>query len=349
MAKDFKVIHWENNCLKVIDQRLLPNQEVYKSLKSVDDCFYAIRNMTIRGAPLIGFVGIFGMAFFLRDVSSKTWSIKMIEKVGEYLKSARPTAVNLSFEIENCIKLIKSFDLKTADLNHFFKKVLDYALNQIDILENNNLIMAKLGIDELKKLYGKREYTILTICNTGRLACGTLGTALGVISKLAEQKLVKHVFVCETRPYLQGSRLTAFELLREGISHEVIVEGALSYILSNKNIDAIFVGADRIVKNGDTANKIGTSTLSILAAYYNIPFYVVAPTASFDISLETGNDIDIEIREASEILEICGTSITAKGVRALNPSFDITKAKNISGIFCEKGLIKPVEKNWCKN
>jgi len=209
-------------------------------------------------------------------------------------------------------------------------------------LYEKNLSMAKIAEKELTSIYGERPLNIMTICNTGVLACGVLGTALGVIVHMNNQKKVKHVYASETRPYLQGSRLTSFEMIKEGIPHDIVVEGAASYLMKNKKVDAIFAGADRIVENGDTANKIGTSSLSIIAKYYGIPFYIVAPTSSFDLNLKTGNQIEIELRDQAEILKYKDLYIAHSEATALNPSFDVTDHECITGIICENGIIKPV-------
>ena len=198
--------------------------------------------------------------------------------------------------------------------------------------------MANNIIEHLTKTTGDRKLRVLTHCNTGYLACGSIGTALGVIQVLSEKKLIEKVWVDETRPYLQGSRLTAYELNNLGIEHNVVVEGAASYLMKNNLVDAIFVGADRIVANGDTANKVGTSNLSILAKHYNIPFYVVAPSSSFDLSISSGEKIEIEMRPEEEILEYKDLRIAPKTSQALNPSFDISDGQLITGIASELGI-----------
>ena len=201
--------------------------------------------------------------------------------------------------------------------------------------------MAKIGLSELIKKVGDRKWRLMTHCNTGFLACGSLGTALGVISYANQMNYVEHVIVDETRPYMQGTRLTAFELNKENIPYNIVVEGAASFLLSNNKVDAIFVGADRIAANGDTANKIGTSTLAIVAKYYNVPFYVVAPISSFDVNISDGSHIEIEMRPMAEVTEFKNIEISPKGARAINPSFDVTEYNLITGIICEKGFIDP--------
>ena len=326
----------ENDILKLLDQRLLPNQEVYLDTKTIEDAYRAIQEMVVRGAPLIGFTGIWGMALYLKHNPKVTF--EQFSRAAEYLKSARPTAVNLAYEIDRCVEMGK----KETHMSALYPKLVQHAKDEMHRLYEKNLSMAKTAELELQSIYGDRPLNIMTICNTGVLACGVLGTALGVIVHLNNQKKVKHVYASETRPYLQGSRLTSFELLKEGINHEIVVEGAASYLMKNKMVDAIFAGADRIVENGDTANKIGTSSLSIIAKHYGIPFYIVAPISSFDLNLKTGDQIEIELRDQNEILKYKDLHIAHSSAKALNPSFDVTDHNCITGIICENGIIKPV-------
>ena len=330
-------LKYEKETLKLIDQRLLPTEEVYLTAKTIEDCFNAIRDMVVRGAPLIGFTGIWGMALFLKHNPKVTF--EQFVRAAEYLKSARPTAVNLAFEIDRCVEMGK----KEMHMSALYPKLVEHAKSEMNNLYEKNLSMAKCAEAELVKIYGERPLNVMTICNTGVLACGVLGTALGVIIHLNNQKKIKSVFASETRPYLQGSRLTSFELLKEGIDHRIVVEGAASYLMKNKMVDAIFAGADRIVENGDTANKIGTSSLSIIAKHYGIPFYIVAPTSSFDLNLKTGEEIEIELRDQNEILKYKEHFIAHPDAKALNPSFDVTDHSCITGIICENGVVYPTD------
>ena len=326
---------YDQEILKLIDQRLLPTEEVYITARTIEDCFNAIVDMVVRGAPLIGFTGIWGMALFIKHNPKATY--EQFERAAQYLKSARPTAVNLAFEIDRTVAMAR---LETH-MNALYPKLVQHAKTEMNNLYEKNLSMAKFAEIELEKIYGDRPLNIMTICNTGVLACGVLGTALGVIIHLNNQNKVKMVYASETRPYLQGSRLTSFELLKEGIDHQIVVEGAASYLMRNKMVDAIFAGADRIVENGDTANKIGTSSLSIIAKHYGIPFYIVAPISSFDLSLQNGDQIEIELRDQSEILKLKNYQIAHPDAKALNPSFDVTDHTCITGIICENGVIVP--------
>lgn len=325
----------ENDILKLIDQRLLPAEEVFVTVKTIEDTYHAIQDMVVRGAPLIGFTGIWGMALFLKHNPKITF--EQFERAAVYLKSARPTAVNLAFEIDRCVDMAKS----ETHMSALYPKLVAHAKSEMNNLYEKNLSMAKFAEIELQKIYGDRPLNVMTICNTGVLACGVLGTALGAIIHLNNQKKLKKVYASETRPYLQGSRLTSFELLKEGIDHQIVVEGAASYLMKNKMVDAIFAGADRIVENGDTANKIGTSSLSIIAKYYGVPFYIVAPISTFDLNLKTGEQIEIELRDQNEILKYKDQYISHPEAKALNPSFDVTDHGCITGIICENGVIYP--------
>jgi len=338
ISSNISPVKFEKNKLSFLDQRLLPNEEVFLEMKTLEDVYMAIKDMVVRGAPLIGFSGIWGMALFMKNNPKATF--EQFQRAAEYLKSARPTAVNLAFEIDRCVDLAKS----KTHLTNLETDLTNFAVSETQALYDKNYSMALIAEKELESIYGSRPLNVMTICNTGILACGVLGTALGVIVNLHHKKKLKNVYASETRPYLQGSRLTSYELLKEGIDHQIVVEGAASYLMKNKLVDAIFAGADRIVSNGDTANKVGTSSLSIIAKHYGIPFYIVAPVSSFDLSLETGSQIEIELRDQNEVLKYKDQFISHKNAKALNPSFDVTDANCMTGIICEKGLIKPVNK-----
>lgn len=328
-------LSWEGEKLVLLDQRKLPSEVSYVHCFDLLDCYKAIETMVVRGAPLIGFTAIFGLALWLKNNPHKSFNEFL--SAARALSRARPTAINLVYEIER----ILSWTEKSFTQQELWKEVARDALEQMSLLEQSNRQMACAAEKALESL-GLSSYRLMTLCNTGFLACGTLGTALGVITHLHEKGRLTHVYASETRPYFQGLRLTGFELQTLKIPHSIVVEGAASYLMREKLVDAIFVGADRIVANGDTANKIGTASLAAVAKYYNVPFYVVAPTSSFDLSLNSGGEIPIELRDPEEILSFKGERLAAPGCQALNPSFDVTSADLIAGIFCEKGLISPV-------
>lgn len=321
---------WNGEYLELLDQRLLPNKQVIVKVTTVKECYDAIKDMVVRGAPLIGFTGIWGAVISCKTSTDFAGDIS-------FLKEARPTAINLIYELDRCLEIYTehiSSGVKIVE-----EKLATFAKDQMQKLGLDNQRMADLALEYLDKNLKKDKYTFLTICNTGYLACGPMGTALGVIANANQKNRLEKAYATETRPYLQGSRLTAYEMLTENIPFELIVEGAFSYLLSNRKIDAIFAGADRIAANGDTANKVGTSTLAIVAKEYGVPFFIVAPTSSFDVSLDSGAQIPIELRPESEITQVLGQQIAPIGVRALNPSFDVTSSKHITAIICENGLI----------
>ncbi len=336
---DYRPIIWKENKLYLLDQRHLPQQEIFVEVGDLPACALAIKDMVVRGAPCIGFTGIYGMALWVKEQDHLT--IEKCRKACDEMITARPTAVNLSFEVNRCFEIMTSSLEKKESISAIYEKLVAFGDLQVKESHEKNTKMAKIGFEELKKKVGDKKWNLMTHCNTGFLACGSLGTALGVISYANSQGKVEHVYADETRPYMQGTRLTAFELSKEKIPYSIVVEGAASYLLSHGKVDAIFVGADRIAANGDTANKVGTATLAIVAKHYKIPFYVVAPVSSFDISIPDGKHIEIEMRSHSEITEFRGHRVAPEGAVSVNPSFDVTDHTFITGIICEKGLIDP--------
>jgi methylthioribose-1-phosphate isomerase len=331
-------LRWENGALGLLDQRLLPGQEIFLTCRTLEEIHAAIRDMVVRGAPAIGFTALYGMALWL--AGRETFRHAEWRAAGEYLKTARPTAVNLMYETDRTVaQALARFPEGTAAAE-VHRHVLADAHEHVEALRAKNTFMAETALQELTGLYGDRPLTFMTHCNTGVLACGVMGTALGVVTHAHARGRVAMVYADETRPYMQGARLTAFELAKEGIPYHLVVEGAASWLLQHKQVDAIFVGADRIAANGDTANKVGTSTLAIVAKHYGVPFYVVAPLSSFDFNLASGKDIEIEMRHEDEILAWKEHRVAPVGARALNPSFDVTAAEHITGIICEGGIVR---------
>lgn len=317
---------FENNVLYVLDQRKLPHTVDYIEIKNYQEGARAITDMLVRGAPAIGFFALYSMVLWAKfdHIEKKNFDQALL-----LMRSARPTAVNLNCELDKVYSLFYSRD--SWEKNQLVDELLKLAQQQVSLSQTRHQAMADLMVEECEHKFSSKKLNILTHCNTGRLACGSLGTALGAISVLHSLGKVAHVYVDETRPYLQGSRLTAFELLQENISHSIVVEGCASYLMKNKMVDLVMVGADRIALNGDTANKIGTSNLSILAHYYQIPFYVLAPESTFDRTLKTGEEIHIELRDESEIKQ----NISPIQSKAFNPSFDVSEGALITGIVSE--------------
>ena len=339
MTTEYSPIIWKDNKLLLLDQRLLPHTEKFVEITDLAGTALAIKDMVVRGAPCIGFTAIFGMALWVRH--QKQLTLDLCRVACDEMIRARPTAVNLSYEVNRCFDQMKAGIHHNHTAEQIHHQLVDFGHEQIRFSHDKNTAMAKIGFDELKKLFGNKKWNLMTHCNTGFLACGSLGTALGVISYSHSQGQVEHVYADETRPYMQGTRLTAFELSKENIPYSIVVEGAASYLMSHNKVDAIFVGADRIAANGDTANKVGTSTLAIVAKNYNVPFYVVAPISSFDITIPDGKHIEIEMRAMSEITELKGIQLAPNGAQSVNPSFDVTDHRFITGIICEKGFIDP--------
>ena len=299
-------MRWHGDSLELLDQRLLPEKLSYVSCRSAADVAQAIRDMVVRGAPAIGCAAAFGV------VLDKGSSFSFDE-----LSKSRPTAVNLFWALER-MKKAKNFESEAK------------AIFEEDI--SANLAMGRLGAELIP--VGAR---VMTYCNTGALATAGHGTALGII-RSAKQKNIS-VFACETRPYLQGARLTAWECVQEGIPCTLITDNMAGHLMSRGEVDVVVVGADRIAANGDVANKIGTYPLAVLARRHGIPFYVAAPLSSFDAKLADGSRIAIEERGADEVTGYRGTRWAPEGVAVRNPAFDITPAELITGIVCEKGVV----------
>ncbi|MEK6805422.1 MAG: S-methyl-5-thioribose-1-phosphate isomerase [Pseudomonadota bacterium] len=315
MTNKVEALIWAGNHLKLLDQRVLPLQEAYLECRTAEDTARAIHDMVVRGAPAIGIAAAYGMVLGCDAYVAA-------EKV---LAASRPTAVNLRWALERMAKVKpRTRQALLAEA----QKIHDEDLAQ-------NLRMGELGAALIRK--GAR---VLTHCNTGALATGGHGTALGVIRTAYEQGRVMQVYNTETRPWLQGARLTAWELMRENIPAKLITDGAVAHLMSREKIDWVIVGADRIAANGDTANKIGTHTLAVAAARYGAKFMVVAPSGTFDLKCANGKKIPIEERTAAELTEFRGLQVAPKGMDAFNPVFDVTPAELITAIVCEKGVIR---------
>ncbi len=327
---------WDGEALLLLDQRALPGEVIYVRCDSVEEVGEAIRDMVVRGAPAIGVTAAFGMVLAARHIARTLTGdeslLARLGKAGATLKSIRPTAVNLSWGVEQMLDRAKTLSGMTPgegleQLEKVARKIFaeDIAVNKRIGEYGASLLPARCSI--------------LTHCNAGALATAGYGTALGVIrSAFAAGKDIQ-VFADETRPFLQGSRLTAWELQQEGIPVTLIVDSAAGYFISTGQIDCVIVGADRIAANGDVANKIGTYMLAVLAGRHNIPFYVAAPLSTFDLSLAAGEQIEVENRCETEITHLKKVAITAPGIRAQNPSFDITPAGLITAIVTENGII----------
>ena len=337
-------IKWEDNYIYLIDQRKLPNRKEWFVCCTVQDVIAAIREMAIRGAPAIGVAAGMGLAIGAQSIETENYGIfrKRFLEMAEQMKSARPTAVNLKWAVERMIKIVERMhDDQVEEIKETIRKESQM------ILERDIEINHKIGQRGLALI--PDTASILTHCNAGALATGGYGTALGVIRAASEAGKDIHVFVDETRPLLQGMRLTAFELREDTIPATVIVDSAAGYLMRKKRIDLVITGADRIASNGDMANKIGSYQLAVLAKENKIPFYVAAPLSSFDLDLENGDLIPIEEREPEEVLSFAGHLVGPESVNAYNPAFDITPARYISALITEKGVLTPPYRSGIKD
>ena len=330
-------IMWNNGSSRMLDQTIIPYEYKYVDITSGQEMFDAIRNMIVRGAPAIGIAGAHGVVLFAQEGANKISDIAefknwLIEKA-EYMKTSRPTAVNLMWACEQQIEVIKNSKSSIEDLiKELTEKAVEIEKDDID----RCIKIGEYGADVVPK-----GATILTHCNAGALATGGYGTALGVVRSAYDRDKTIRVFADETRPRQQGARLTTFELTMDGIPTTLITDGMCSYFMNKGMIDMVVVGADRIAANGDAANKIGTYTVAIAAKYHNIPFYVAAPLSTIDTSIKTGAEIPIEERSHEEVTHINGKRICAEGVNIINPGFDVTPHELITGIITEKGILKP--------
>jgi len=332
----FPTLSWDTQkkALKLIDQRLLPHQVVYRKYYRACQVAKAIKDMVVRGAPAIGIVGAFGLAleadWLAARAKEQTSFWNEAQKAYQTLIEARPTAVNLSWALKRLwVKTTKEMHIK--DVAALWEQE---ALQMIKEDVSINKMIGQNGADLLKL-----NSRVLTHCNAGALATAGWGTALGVIRSAQQEGKIDMVYANETRPYLQGARLTAFELLNDNIPVTLIADNTGGYLMQQKSIDAVIVGADRIAANGDTANKIGTCSLATLAYHHRIPFYVAAPISTIDLNTETGKKIVIEERNPQEITHLGNKWIAPKNIKVYNPSFDITPASLITGVITEKGVI----------
>jgi len=336
-----KTIEWKDGKVFLIDQRKLPLKYEIINCSTYQEVAEAIKKMKIRGAPAIGVAAAFGIA--LAAYSSKANTYKEfsldIEKAKNCIALTRPTAVNLFWALERMMNLINK--KKDVDL---------FTLKDIILQEAKNIAQEDIEVNKAMGKHGslliKDGDSILTHCNAGALATVDHGTALGVIRTAFQEGKNIHVYVDETRPVLQGARLTTWELTQGKIPFTLITDNMAGFLMSKKKIDLIIVGADRIARNGDVVNKIGTYSLSVLARENKAPFYVAAPISTIDMSLKSGEGIPIEERDPKEVTHILGKQITLAGVKVFNPAFDLTPNRYIEAIITEKGIIrKPFIKN----
>lgn len=335
-------IEWKNGKIKLIDQTLLPSRLQYLYIDNSRDLWNAIKTLKVRGAPALGAAGALGVYIGVKNSKAKTYNQfnQELNKAIEYLGASRPTARNLFWALEGMRNT--AFKNKNKSIPEIKEALLRQAFS---IIEEDRISCRKIGNHGSKLV--KSGDRILTICNAGVLATIDYGTALGVIYRAQEKGKRIKVFACETRPLLQGARLTTWELKKKGIDVTLICDNAAASLMRQGKINKVIVGADRIALNGDTANKIGTYGLAVLAKYHRIPFYVAAPCSTFDLSMKSGRDIPIEQRKAEEITRLFfRQAIVGKGIKVYNPAFDVTPNSLITALITDKGIIrKPYKKN----
>lgn len=332
----FHSIEWKDNILRLLDQRKLPSETAYLELRDPEMVAEAIRSMVVRGAPAIGAAAAYGLALAAVHSTARqtTDLIREVEQAAEKLRASRPTAVNLFWAIQRVMD--KVYASQTSNLHTLREVILNeaHAIAEEDIQANK-----QIGINAQSLIPNPAK--IIHHCNTGSLATVDYGTALGVIRIAHEIGKQVHVYLDETRPRLQGAKLSAWELNQLGIPHTVIVDGASGFVMRKIGIDLCIVGADRIAANGDTANKIGTYNLALVAKAHGVPFYVAAPTSTIDMSICSGEDIPIEERSADEISQVGTERVVPEGSPVLNYAFDVTPAYLITAIITEKGIAYP--------
>jgi methylthioribose-1-phosphate isomerase len=331
----FETIRWEGDAVVLIDQRNLPTREEYVVCRDAPSVAQAIKDMVVRGAPAIGVTAAMGIALGLRSTpdASEAELRDRMSSLSTLLAATRPTAVNLFWAIER--------------MKRRFEELLPEGVPRtLEGMEQEALVIQKEDIEMNRRMgaHGEKLLAdgarVLTHCNAGALATAGYGTALGVIRAAVEAKKRISVFADETRPFLQGARLTAWELAKDGIPVTLITDNMAGHFMARGEIDAVVVGSDRIAANGDVANKIGTYSVAVLAKEHGIPFYAVAPTSTFDLSIATGKEIPIEERSPEEVTHIQGVRIAPEGVAIRNPAFDVTPHRLVTAIVCENGVAR---------
>jgi methylthioribose-1-phosphate isomerase len=328
-----KTIEWKNDRVIMLDQRLLPHREIYRVCRDYQQVADAIRRMVIRGAPAIGVAAAMGVALGALRAPLKSFD-RAFERMLAVLGKTRPTAVNLSWALQRMREVYSRHRSQGVEAVKRALKEEAQRIYKEDIAANRQL--GKHGAPLLRN-----AGHIMTHCNAGALATAGYGTALGVLRALKDSGKQFEVFVNETRPFLQGARLTAWELKKERIPATLITDSMAGYLMQSGKVDAVVVGCDRVAANGDVANKIGTYTLAVLARRHGIPFYVAGPTSSIDLECASGKDIPIEQRDPREVSHMFGKALAPRGIKVFNPAFDVTAQELISAIITEKGVVHP--------
>ncbi len=334
---NIKTIEWKKNSIKIIDQAKLPGKLEYLYIRDLKALWSAIRQLNVRGAPALGAAASLGVYLGVKDSRAADFRsfFKELEQIIRYLGSSRPTARNLFWGLDRMKRVAKENKSRTI------KKLKNILFKETQkIVEDDRSVCRQIGFHGAKLL--KNNDNVLTICNAGILATIDYGTALGVIYRAKSDGKKIKVFACETRPLLQGSRLTTWELKRNGIDVTLLCDNMAAVLMKQAKIDKVITGADRIASNGDAANKIGTYSLAVLCKHHKIPFYIAAPFSTFDLNLKTGKVIPIEERCGSEVTDLFFKKpVAPKGVKVFNPAFDVTPHELISAIVTECGVIRP--------
>lgn len=332
-----QAVLWKKDHLALLDQTLLPETTQYLEIRGIEEAFEAIQKLRVRGAPAIGITAAYGLFLGMRGVaaSSREEFFRVLDDKIRYLASARPTAVNLFWALQELRRKTEEFPVREV------AKLKNCLLELAITLHEDDRQRCQLMAEHGQKLVPQNA-RIITHCNTGALATGGIGTAFGVIFQAHVAGKNVHVFADETRPVLQGARLTMWELAAAQIPSQLICDGMAASLMRQQKIDLVIVGADRIAADGSVANKIGTYSLAIVAKHHAVPFYVAAPLSTFDLNIASGSDIPIEVRDENEIRRVFGKAlITLPDAKCWNPAFDVTSPELITGIVTERGIIKP--------
>ena len=335
-------IEWRKDTLVLLDQTKLPTEITYVHCTDWRQVAEAIKMLRVRGAPAIGVAASYGLILAAMEAgrleAPLSEQLTSLYEFSETLKETRPTAINLAWAVDRVISLVKEHVESMSFMSEVVELITKEAITIHEEDVSLNRRMAEAGVTLFE---GQKNIRILTHCNAGALATGGLGTALGVVRKLHENGQLERVYADETRPLLQGARLTAFELHEDGIPVTLETDNMAAYAMQHGLIDAVIVGADRITTKGDVANKIGTYGVAVLAKFHNIPFYVAAPYSTFDFTLENGSDIPIEMRNDDEVTALHGVQTAPSGIDVLNPAFDVTPHELVTAIITEEGVLTP--------
>ncbi len=350
MNQSFQTIQWKDGRLIILDQRKLPTQVEYVHLKDAQNVWLAIRNLMVRGANAIGITAAYGLYLGTRNTKAKTREqlIQNLNHVSDYLKTSRPTAVHMFWAINRVREKVENYQPESMHQSSpatMVEQLLNVILVEAQEIQEEDIACCR-AIGEHGVSLMHSDMGVLTHCNAGALGTSQYGTALAPMYIAQERGFHIRVFADETRPVLQGARLTTWELAQAGIDVTLICDNMAASVMKKGWIDIVFVGADRIAANGDTANKIGTYGVAVFAKEHGIPFYVAAPIATFDIETPTGNKIPIEERPKEEVTEGLGRTIAPDGIKVYNPAFDVTPSEFIAGIITERGIIRaPFKEN----